>query len=351
MRRAAFLIGLCVCCLTVGLGPPARAGSLTEGYAYRYVSLDDAKPPGATFVDYFGLNSTRRVYGNAFTCDEFCDPTIVVYRNGTTTVIHKGVGYAVNEVGVVGGSVVTDLAAFDEQAALFDGAKVQVIPRRPNEATSRVLKLTDSGIALVESLDATTFAPTYSLFTRGRSVELALGPDQVGFLDVNNIGVVAGTFFDGLGGHHRAFRYRPPTSPERLNPLPTEPASYGMAINSQSDVLGYSFVPGGIERIGRWHNGSFITSFVEGTPTVPTISERLLWNEGGLIVITRTSDSRSYIVPRAGVRLNVADLTRGLPAWTQIVDVNNVGDLVGFGGSSFGFAEHAFFLERSGTPQ
>ena len=143
---------------------------------------------------------------------------------------------------------------------------------------------------------------------------------------------------------------RRPARKQILDPLPTEPLSWGQAINTRGDVLGYSFVPGGRERIGYWRDTTFVTSFVEGTPQYPTVSNRLLWNEVGLIVITRTNDLKSYIVPKPGVRLNLADLTTGpLPVWTDIEDVNNLGDLLGAGGPS-GSSRHTFLLERTDIP-
>ena len=96
-----------------------------------------------------------------------------------------------------------------------------------------------------------------------------------------------------------------------LDRLPTEPHAWGQAINRHGDVLGYSFVFGGLTRIGVWRGATFQTYFVEGTPEFPTVSNRLKWNERGMIVITDTTDLNSYLVPRPNQRLNLADLTRG----------------------------------------
>src|SRR5205085_12646958 len=119
MRRLTVLVVPCVFLVTIGAATPVGAAPTPPAYGYRSVSLDEAMPAGSLFVDYFGLTSSRRAYGNAYTCDETCDSDIVVYRNGTTTVLQHGLGYAVNELGIVGGSVVTDPDAFVEQAALF----------------------------------------------------------------------------------------------------------------------------------------------------------------------------------------------------------------------------------------
>ena len=99
-------------------------------------------------------------------------------------------------------------------------------------------------------------------------------------------------------------------------------------------MLGYSFDPFADEVIGVWRNrpgNPFETYFVEATLEIPTISDELLWNEHGLIVITFTNDDASYIVPRPGVRINLADITDHLPAGrrTVITDLNDSGDLLG----------------------
>jgi hypothetical protein len=245
--------------------------------------------------------------------------------------------------------VVLDPVNFIEQAALFTRHGVELIPPLPGEFTSHVMRLTDSGVALVESLDATTFQPTYYLYRRGHVTPLDLGPNQVQFLDVNNRGHIAGTVAVPELDSDRAFRFNPSSGKMTLlHPLPTEPWSYGQGINSRGDVLGYSFVPGGLERIGVWRHGEFQTYFVEGTPEFPTISERLLWNEKGLIVITRTSstDLNSYLVPGPGVRLKLADLADRLPVWTLITDVNSRGDLVGVGGEAYFVGGDSFLLQR-----
>src|SRR4051812_49019344 len=89
--------------------------------------------------------------------------------------------------------------------------------------------------------------------------------------------------------------------------------------NRASSVLGYSFVSGGLEAIGVWHNSTFKTYFVEGTTEFPTVSNNLLWNEPGLIVITgANNDPNSYIVPRPGIRLSLADWRRAYQQHSQL---------------------------------
>jgi hypothetical protein len=94
---------------------------------------------------------------------------------------------------------------------------------------------------------------------------------------------------------------------------------------------------------------TFTTYFVEGTPDFPTVSNLLLWNEPGLIVITRPScrtDLNSYVVPAPGVRVKLADISDTLPAWTLMNDINERGDILGAGGPACFFAEHSFVLKR-----
>jgi len=318
--------------------------------SYHYISLGALPlPAGFLFVDPVKVTHKRHVYLAAWSCDAVtCAPSVAVYRKGTITVLNEGYPLTANEHGIVGGSVVSDPVNFIEQAALFDEGKTELIPRLPGEYTSRVTKLTDSGIALVESTDA-AFVTTHYLYNKHHKVTpLNFGPENVKNLDVNNDGQVSGTM--SLPGKDLAFRLDSSSGTKTvLNPTPTEPWSWGQEINERGDVLGYSFVPGRLERIGVWNRyGNFQTFFVEGTPAFPTVSNKLLWNEEGLIVITNTSrsDLNSYIVPRPNVRLKLADLADALPIWTYIVDVNDNGDLIGFGGSSYFNGQDVFLLER-----
>ena len=121
--------------------------------------------------------------------------------------------------------------------------------------------------------------------------------------------------------------------------------AWGLGINSRGDVLGYSFVSKAPyhERVGVWdRNGDFKTYFDE------TISsDALLFNDNNLIVITLAPGNNSYLVPKPGVRLNLADLVENLPAGQDlrfILDMNNHGNMIG--SSSTG---NNFLLERVGV--
>lgn len=76
---------------------------------------------------------------------------------------------------------------------------------------------------------------------------------------------------------------------------------------------------------------------------------QLVFNEHGLIAVSRTTDQHSYLVPKPGVRLDLADLIDApwptdpaLPWDTSVMtDVNLRGDMVGLS-----FSGGVFLLQR-----
>ncbi|CAB3799349.1 hypothetical protein LMG28614_04946 [Paraburkholderia ultramafica] len=324
-------------------------------FVYHYVSLDAAVPSSFLFFDPIVINDSGRVYGNLYSCGNTnCDYlaiTNAVYAAGTLTTLQPGITYAVNNEGTVGGSVLIDPINFIEQAALFHGDSVELIPRQPGESTSHVIALNDPGTALVASSNASGQLH-FVLYSHGRATPLDFGPtvtnpDPRG---MNNQGIIAGIENKPLNAP-RGFRFDPRTREATLlTPLPTEPDAWGLGINDRGDVLGYSFVGGGRERVGVWdRDAQFNTYFVEGTPEFPTISNRLVFNGHNQIVISfvLAPDSEklkySYLVPKPGVRLNVADLVENLPSGANlsfIADINNHGDMIGSGNTG------AFLLAR-----
>jgi hypothetical protein len=344
--------------LTLGLWAVAVQA---QDYRYRYVSFEGVDlPSGFLSFGAGAIDNSGRVYGSVLKCPTpTCDSLLLhvaVYEHGTVTVRQPGLTYAANEGGTIGGSVLIDAENFIEQAALFHGDQTELIRPQPGEFTSWVFALNDSGMALVNSFDADG-QPTYVLYQNGQTTVLDFGlpvGQSVSFLDINNHGIISGTAnFPGIGV--RGFRFDTRTGKTtRLDPLSTEPDSWALGINNRGDVLGYSFIGGGIERIGVWdRHSNFQTYFVEGTPEFPTLSNRLRFNDNNLIVITFTSQrfgNNSYLVPRPGVRLNLADLVEHLPPlegplW-NITDVNNHGDIIGFG-----ITGNSFLLKRIGGPR
>jgi hypothetical protein len=348
MGRLACLLALLWCGLS---GCATERGGQTPHY--RFVSLDRALPSGFDFFsEPMRVTDKRVVYLNALACTSFCVSSIATVQNGVGKILYRNAQFFdVNRHGLIGGSVVVDPEPLVEQAALFKDGLIKRLPRMPGETTSWVRRVTDSGKALV-SWSGEAGVPHYYLYQDGKVTPITVDGDaSISMLEVNNAGLVSGTL-SRLFRPSRAFRLNPFSGKLTvLDPLPTEPQSWGLGINNRGDVLGYSFVGSGRERIGVWRGTRFTTYFVEGTPEFPTISDRLLWNERGEIVITETSESggdpNSYLVPRPGVRLRLADITDRLPFfWTLIADINNRGDIVGAGGPSYFETAGTFLLER-----
>ncbi|SDH57012.1 hypothetical protein [Nitrosomonas sp. Nm132] len=334
--------------------------------AYHYVWLDETVPLPPGFLGGFSpsaITNDGRVYGNAFAFNE-SDGTFInyvaVFEDGNLTILQEGSAITANQGGTIGGSVLIDPENFFEQAALFRGNEVQLIPRLPGEISSFVLEINDSGMALVFSVDE-NFNGTLALYKNGKVTPLDFGPvtPSVFSLRMNNQGIISGTtFIEGLG--YRGFRFDPRTGlATLLHPLPTESYSWAMAINNRGDILGYSFVFSGIERIGVWDKeGVFHTYFVEGTPEFPTISNDLKFNDDNLIVITQvrspaSESGNSYLIPSPGVRLNLADLVTDMPPehgslWF-VQAINNHGNIIGSTLTSDFFSSFNFLLERTGA--
>jgi hypothetical protein len=337
--------------LTLGLSAVAAQA---QQFRYRYVSLDQVElPAGFTLFDPIAINNSGRIYGIAYD-DLFIDPHVAVYADWAVTVLQPGIVYAANEGGTIGGSVPIDLANGIEQAALFRGDQVELIPPQPGEFPSFVLALNDLGTALVGSFDA-SFNATYVLYENGQTTVLDFGstvtsPQFRSFAGgfINNKGIIAGltagpagSIFDGA----RGFRFDPRTGEaELLDPVSPNTLAWGLGINTCGDVLGYSFVNATPyhERIGVWdRNGDFKTYFDE-----TIISGALVFNDNNLIVITLAPSNNSYLVPKPGVRLNLADLVENLPSGQNLrhfFDINNHRDMLGSGDQG------SFLLERVGV--
>lgn len=311
---------------------------------FRYVGIIGAITPETIFFP-IAITNDSRIYGQFFEFSEeppFFSSSAAVFEHGAVTVLQgsKGViANRANESGTMGGLVITDFENFFGQAALFDGNEMQLIPRLPGEIHSEVIRLNDPGVALIFSVDE-NFNGRLALYKNGQVTPLDFGAD-IPFASptgMNNQGIIVGiTSIDGLGD--RGFRFDPRTNVATLlEPLPTEPHSWALGINNRGDILGYSFVFGAIERIGVWDAaGKFHTYFVEGTPEFPTVSNRLLFNDNNQIVITFVSRplserNNSYLVPKSGVRLNLADLVTGTPAGLSLFPdgINNQGEHVWF---------------------
>ena len=228
---------------------------------------------------------------------------------------------------------------------------MELIPPQPGEIFSFVVSLNDPGTALVDSFTAD--AENFVLYRKGHAALLDFGPTvprPVFFSSrhINNQGLIAG-IAGGLPSGARGFRFDPRTGESQLlSPFPgdtTETLAWGMGINTRGDVLGYSFTIGVQpyhERIGVWDRaGNFKTYLVRSKS-----SNRLLFNDNNLIVITLEFSGTSYLVPKPGVSLSLADLVVNPPAGLTldfITDLNNQGDMIGLSDS-----HGSFLLQRVG---
>ena len=323
--------------LTAGCGLVAddaqeSAAVLTKKLSYQPVDIT-APPPG--FLDWFplGLSDKADVYGQGIRCDDVtgvCNIDLVKRQTtGQFEVLRTD--FAVNSVngkGDAGGCIITDSVQLIGQAAVFDAhGKLEVYPRLADEFTSCVSKISESGLVIVTSFNLTYDQTTY-IVDKGRTTFIT-PPGSIE--DVNDRGQIAGIVFSDPEAN-RAYRFDSATQTTAiLDPVSPDPQSWGQAINRHGEVLGYSFVFSGVERIGKWNRrNEFETSFVEGTPEFPTVSNRLIWNEDGLIVISFTTDGNTYLVPQPGVRLNLADLLGGATVSGRLIalEINKGGDFI-----------------------
>ncbi len=318
--------------------------------------------PEILLFDPVSLKNNDKVYGTVFT-EFFDEPPFftafaAVFKEESLIMLPNSQGFNVsraNARGTLGGFIFTDFENFFTQAALFYDDEIHLIPRLPGEISSELITLNDSDVAIISSLDE-NFNSKLILYKNGQMTPLDFGPNILSpsRVSMNNKGIISGTtFMDGVG--YRGFRHDPRRKQTiMLEPLPTEPDAWAMGINNRGYVLGYSFVGGGTERIGVWdEKGKFHTYFVEGTPEVPTVSNVLLFNDHNEILITfvtrpLTEFRNSYLVPKPGVRLNLADLVTGEPADLGIFPqaINNRGNILGYAGPNFFSRSEFFLLER-----
>jgi hypothetical protein len=321
-----------------------------QGKEFRYRYVPFKLPPGFDFFSSAAINNRGQVSGTVYKCDDVaCFGSVAtIYEDGTITVLQPGYGGPINAGGTIGGQVDVDPVNFTTQAALFRKNTVERIPPQPGESSSFTVALNDSGTALIGSYDE-DFNLSYLLYKNGQSTVLDLCPIFangfcfLGDLDItgmNNQNIISGRV--ALDNGRRGFRFDPKTGEAiLLEPVETDFATWGLDINNRGDILGYSFNGSSIERIGVWNRkGKFKPYFVEGTsiPEFPTVSNRLVFNDNNLIVISdvRRPDSEvgnCYLVPKPGVRLNLADLVENLPPGRKlnnIIDINNHGDMIGF---------------------
>lgn len=313
----------------------AAQGPRNFPFSYSFTNLDNAAPSGLlSFFAPVGITDTHKVIGVVY--DNDFNPSLASYQGGMVNVMIAGaIPNTVSHNGVVAGYVVTDPVNGYSQAAIFRGNSVELIPRAPDEVTSQVVFVTDQGTALVISTDASANNTAYLYRSRKLGRITFSFPGYVTLTGMNNALTVVG-YGSSPPSVYTAFKYDANTNATTLlPPLATEPSSWAMGINESGDIVGYSFVPFGLERIGIWSGGRpFDTYFTEGTPQTPTISNLLFINDARLIVITKTNDGQSYLIPAKGTRVLLSDYVNYDAATygtlLYVLGLNDFGELTGF---------------------
>jgi len=324
---------------------------------YLYISLDHPKLPpgfisfGIAFPGRGEINDQDQVAGTV--SDALGTSYAAVYEHGIVRVLQShlpSAGIVINGKGHVGGFVLNNAPP---QAAIFRQDQVEVIPRQSSdEILSFVDALNDADMAVVRSIHLS--GESLALYANGTLTPI--GPQQnlspLGTGYINRQGFISGTTGTDLFGDARAFRLAPRTGQATLlSPIDSDPLSWSQGIDDRGNVLGYSF-GAGEERIGVWDRlGKFELYFTEGNAEFPTVSNELLFNDEEEIVITfPLNDSTSYLVPRPGIRLDLAALTQNPPSWPKpfefITGFNDDGNMVGVSGESASGDHHQFLLKR-----
>lgn len=301
----------------------------------RYEQQNITTAPGV--LDFWipaGISNPGDVFGTGYACtDDFSACSFQILRvdeaGHFSVVAEDAAASDVNARGEVGGCIILDDLGFLAQAAVFDRhARVDLVPPRPGEVTSCVNHLSDAGTAVVTSVDELSEATAYVL--RHGEVTLISVPNRLTVDDVNDRGVVVGRLATDAGQRGYSFDSRTRTTVAH-EPLLMDADAWALGVNRRGEVLGYSFVFNGRERIGVWNRrNEFETYFVEGTLEYPTISNRLIWNEPGLIVVSETTDGNTYLIPEPGVRLNLQELVQDgtVPPTLSALAINDRGDFV-----------------------
>ena len=138
--------------------------------------------------------------------------------------------------------------------------------------------------------------------------------------------------------HLRGFPLRHENRPDDV-PLSYRRGSGGLGPGHQQP-RGYPRLLVRLQR-NRTHRGlgpecCVHTLLRRGNPQIPTVSNKLVFNDNNVIVISNisTGERTSYMVPTPGVRLDLAGLVENLPSGQNLAytfGINNHGDMFGFG--------------------
>lgn len=318
-----------------------QTGNTIKTPRYKYIGLDAFVPSGF-FPSFFSISITEggRVFGWIFDETSFT-PYVSVYENGIITPLAAGFAYSGSRNGIVGGAVLLDISTFQQQAAIYRGNNVELIPALAGQTSSFVRLVNDGGTALVE------WTPQigddqFALYENGKLTPVNFDQDILFAFPVamNNNGIIAG-FGIVAGNIFRGFRHDTKTGETMLlNPLPSDHDVFIGGINERGDIVGISIVFTGIEHIGVWHReGDFSTYFTEGTPENPAVGFGTKINDLNLIIVSDIEQFSTpnpndiFLVPAPGLQMSMNALTGGVPpdlgTFPDVIGVNNRGKIIG----------------------
>lgn len=337
----------CALALAMGIFSLVSHADRLHNYQYHYIALSEALLPEGFIQFQAGtIDNKRQVYGNVWDSSDVAH--VAIYRDGTLSVLQPGYVSTANSLGTIGGAVVIDPLEYVFQAALFRGNQVELIPFQPGDTTARVVSINDSDIVIVRSEQVMPYGTTltYRLIKDGEiffSYQLPTDFDCAGCWKINNQGVVSGQIFDPDLAAFRAIRFKPPYGePELLDPLPEDTDSEAFSVNDSGFILGMSSAD--FENFVKFHYGVWDD---EGgfTPYFDFISyfgsEDFLYsavfNDDNLLVLSIYLDKvhYSYLMPEPSKILNIEDLVVNKAdldvTLAAITDINNHGDIIGYG--------------------
>jgi hypothetical protein len=302
--------------------------------SYRLIDFTKLSFPGISGIFPQVLTDDGRLYAAIY--DEDYNTSVGYYKNGRIVITHQNAyPLAANNKKISAGGILSDPVNYFTQAAVFypDGT-TKLIPRIPGEISSEIFKINDRGTMLLSWYDE-NYTYHLDIIRNGIRSPRDFGPDipVAGMIDINDKDQISGTTLN-QNGKYLGFRYDLNTGKATLlYPQATETDAWAMGINNYGDIVGYSFITNGTERIGVWDKSNrFREYFVEGTDEYPTISNSLLINDNKLIVVTYISRpaeeafKASYLIPRPGVRFLVQNLVDGITEDYPLSIINSLND-------------------------
>jgi hypothetical protein len=336
-NTCVFVLGLAAFgCASDAGESTSEVGEVAQALNPKHLSYEQIDitigPPEYDFWAPTGLSDAGDVFGAGFDCTDdfsFCSFDLLkLDEDGVFSLVLQDFSPSeVNGPGDVGGCVLDDEAGTAQAAVFRSNGALELLPRPEGELSSCIVQLSDAEVAVVSSVDENL---VFSQYVARNHQTYAL-PGDIQVTDVNDHGVVAGILVTDAGERAVRFDSRRQAS-TLLEPVAPDPHSWGLGINRAGEVLGYSFEFGATERIGKWTTtNQFKVSFVEGTPEFPTVSNVLIWNEDGFIVVSNApTDEKTYVIPKPGVRLDLAGLVGDavVPSTLLAFDVNAHADFI-----------------------